>query len=69
MHPYKNMRVKGTAKKRTIHILIDSGTTHNFLDLSLAKGLGCKLNEIDPVDITVAHGNHIFCAYKCQTFS
>lgn len=28
--------------KKLLHILLDSGSTHNFLDLELAKKLGCK---------------------------
>lgn len=34
-HP--TMRIVGKFKKRLIHILIDSGSTHNFLDMTLPR--------------------------------
>lgn len=36
------MRVVGMVKKKPLHILIDSGSTHNFLELDYAKGLSCE---------------------------
>ncbi|KAI5437151.1 hypothetical protein KIW84_023321 [Lathyrus oleraceus] len=32
--------------------LLDSGSTHNFLDLEMARKLGCKLEAITPLSIT-----------------
>ena len=65
---YNNMRVVGWAQGKPVHILIDSGSTHNFLDLALAKDLGCQIEEISPQSITVADGNHIPCQHKCAEF-
>ena len=62
------MRVVGWAQGKPVHILIDSGSTHNFLDLALAKDLGCQIEEISPQSITVADGNHIPCQHKCAEF-
>nr|GEY43811.1 gypsy/Ty3 retroelement polyprotein [Tanacetum cinerariifolium] len=39
---YKTMRVKAYVGKHTVHSLIDSGSIHIFLDLKVAKKLGCK---------------------------
>ncbi|GJR52677.1 putative mitochondrial protein [Tanacetum coccineum] len=41
---YQAMRIKGFMGKQLVHIFIDSGSTHNFLDMSVAKKLGenCK---------------------------
>ncbi|GKA72258.1 hypothetical protein Tco_0778474 [Tanacetum coccineum] len=39
---YQIMRIKGFVGKQLLHILIDSRSTHSFLDLSVAKKLGCK---------------------------
>ena len=55
-------------KRRLIHILIDSGSTHNFLDIAIAKGLGCSLKLIDPIYITVANGQEIVCTNLCEKF-
>lgn len=35
------IRVEGQAGNRRLHILIDSGSTHNFLDTDTARKLGC----------------------------
>ena len=37
----RTMRVEGEYKKRKLYILIDSGSTHNFLDTNLVKNLNC----------------------------
>jgi len=53
------MRVTGYFKKRPIHILIDSGNTHNFLDVQLATKMGCLLEEIPPLNVVVADGANV----------
>ena len=40
---HNTMRVKGHILRQLLHILMDSGSTHNFLDLHTTKKLGCKL--------------------------
>ncbi|CAO2822505.1 unnamed protein product [Amaranthus hypochondriacus] len=62
------MRVIGMAGDTKIHILIDSGSTHNFLDIAIAKKVRCTSQEIEPQVITVADGNHITCQHKCTRF-
>lgn len=42
-----------------MHMLIDSGSTHNFLDLQVAKKLQCTLISIAEQVVTVADGNSI----------
>lgn len=34
---YHTMRVIGKVKRNPLHILVDSGSTHNFLNLTTAK--------------------------------
>nr|GFB37386.1 RNA-directed DNA polymerase homolog [Tanacetum cinerariifolium] len=53
---YKTMRVKAYVGKHTVHSLIDSESTHTFLDLKVAKKLGCKLKATCPMDVSVANG-------------
>ena len=43
---YHTVRINGHVGKKTIHILIDSGSTHNFLNVNLDKRLGCKMESI-----------------------
>ncbi|XP_074298515.1 uncharacterized protein LOC141629403 [Silene latifolia] len=62
---YQTMRVMVFVNKKPIHILIYSGNTHNFMDVNLAKQLGCKVDKITPQAVTVANGNHLACQSIC----
>nr|GEV55336.1 retrotransposable element Tf2 [Tanacetum cinerariifolium] len=46
---YQTMRVKGHVKKQVLHILVDCGSTHNFLDLHAAKRMSCNLSKMCPL--------------------
>ncbi|GKE06788.1 transposon ty3-I gag-pol polyprotein, partial [Tanacetum coccineum] len=46
------MRVKGHVLKQLLHILLDSGSTHNFLDLHKAKKMGCHIRKTCPLSIS-----------------
>ncbi|XP_042059609.1 uncharacterized protein LOC121804134 [Salvia splendens] len=63
---FRTMRVTGRVGKKAIHILIDSGSTHNFLDLLLAKKLGLQLTQVNPVMVDVADGNRLECKSMCK---
>lgn len=56
---YTTMRVRGVQGKKTIYVLIDSGSTHNFIDRKLAKMLGCKLESTHRTQVAVADGSRI----------
>ncbi|GJX32271.1 putative mitochondrial protein [Tanacetum coccineum] len=49
----RTLRVRGTVGKHTIHILVDCGSTHNFVDVAVAKKLGCPIRSICPLSITI----------------
>ena len=63
---YKTMRVTGHVNKRDLHILIDSGSTHNFLDVEMAKKLGCTLTSINPIRVDVANGSSLSYVSACK---
>ncbi|KAL8139484.1 hypothetical protein V2J09_005505 [Rumex salicifolius] len=65
---YNCMRVIGQYGKK-LHILIDSGSTHNFIDISMAKLLGCKMEAITPMWVKAANGNRMQSSYRCPNFS
>nr|GEV61660.1 retrotransposon-related protein [Tanacetum cinerariifolium] len=45
--------------KIQLHILIDSGSTHNFLNTCVAKKVGCKIKTTCPLRVTVAGEKHL----------
>ena len=63
------MRVIGRVGNIVIHILIDSGSTHNFLDVSKAKQLNYQTETISTQAVTVADGSNIVCQSMCKHFN
>nr|KYP45064.1 TMV resistance protein N [Cajanus cajan] len=66
---FRTMKVTGLFKKKPLHILIDSGSTHNFLDVHLAKKLGCEISSMDPLSVTVADGARVQINSMVKGFS
>ena len=65
---FHTMRVNGHFGKKTLHILIDSGSTHNFIDIELAKKLDYKLEPIIAQRATIAYGNQLTYQYVHKAF-
>ncbi|XP_074296892.1 uncharacterized protein LOC141627552 [Silene latifolia] len=65
---FQPMRVTGYVGKKPLHILIDSGSTHNFIDLELANKLNLDVSAISPQAVTVADGNHLAYQSVCHNF-
>ncbi|GKC06067.1 gypsy/ty3 retroelement polyprotein [Tanacetum coccineum] len=52
---FQTLRVVGlVANQHKLHILVDSGSTHNFLDIHVAKKLGCNIRSTYPLSVSVA---------------
>ncbi|KAG8384142.1 hypothetical protein BUALT_Bualt04G0087500 [Buddleja alternifolia] len=69
IHDFRTMRVTETCKGKPIHILINTGGTHNFLDLHVAQRLGCRLESTKPFPVAVADGSRIYSSHVCKDFS
>lgn len=65
---YTTMKVKGVHGKKNIYVLIDSGSTHNFMDTKLAEALGCKVKEAGRAKVAVADGTKIGVCGKVDKF-
>ena len=63
---YKTIRVTMQMNKKPLHILIDSESTHNFLEVEVAKKLGCKTTSISPMRVDVANGSSLSCVSACK---
>ncbi|GJR80247.1 putative mitochondrial protein [Tanacetum coccineum] len=61
---YNTMRMKAMVTKHLLHLLIDTGSTYNFLDLFTTKKLRCELTKTYPLQVTVARGNKMISQYK-----
>ncbi|XP_074298103.1 uncharacterized protein LOC141628919 [Silene latifolia] len=65
---FQTMRVTGKVRSQSVHILIDSGSTHNFLDEEVAKKLGCRISGTYPLEVSVANGDKIMTTKVCRKF-
>lgn len=65
---YKTMRVRGLHEKKVLFILIDSGSTHNFMDLKMANKLGCRMKISELGNAEVADGGQIPIRGKLENF-
>lgn len=48
------MRIKGSVGNKILHILLDTGNSHNFLSDKLFKPMSNKIKTIQPLQVTVA---------------
>ncbi|GKD17539.1 putative mitochondrial protein [Tanacetum coccineum] len=65
---FETMRVTGKVGKHKIHILVDCGSTHNFLDDSVAKRVGCFLKDTCPLAVTVGGRKELISTKACKDF-
>jgi len=66
---FRTMRITGYHQKRPLHILIDSGSTHNFLDTQMAEKYGCIIETIAPLNVVVVDGSKIKISFVVKYFS
>jgi hypothetical protein len=60
------IKVWGKLDKCPIFILIDSGSTHNFLNANLASKQNCLLTPIKPMLVEAANGGTMSCTKLCK---
>ena len=66
---FQTMRLKGVVGKRSLCILIDSRSTHNFIDTRVTAMVGCVLESIAKLKVVAANGNELRCREICRGFS
>lgn len=60
------MKVAGLVNGHTIRILLDSGSTHNFVDGRLVKKLGWHMQGTKPLDVVIADGGRVRSQGYCK---
>ncbi|XP_065854839.1 uncharacterized protein [Euphorbia lathyris] len=61
------LKLKGTLQQKPIMVLIDSGSTHSFLDQKLAKEAKLPLMKVAPAAVPVADGRQLMVHQKCNS--
>lgn len=54
--------------KRPVSILIDGGSTHNFLDPKTAQRFRCTLEPTPPTIVSIANGSQLASDQQCTYF-
>ncbi|KAF7823703.1 Retrotransposable element Tf2 [Senna tora] len=68
--PYKRFTAAELKERRSyggqsVQILIDNGSTHNFVKSSIAEKLKLPLEEIKPFRVQMGSGVYLECQYRC----
>lgn len=62
------MRIKGSMGGKTLHILIDTGSSHNFLSDQFFKKGAVKTMIIMPLRVTVGNGGQVQGSQLIENF-
>ena len=60
----QTIKIEEQIKKKKVIVLIDSGSTHNFIHCKVAKELNCFLYLAPECQVMVANGGTINCSGK-----
>lgn len=66
--PYQTLILQAKSKKVPLNILVDSGSSHNFLDPKAAKQIGCKLVPTKNLMITIVDDSQASNNAICSDF-
>jgi Retroviral aspartyl protease/Retrotransposon gag protein len=61
------MQFKGFIGHTPVTTLIDSGSTHSFINLIVLKGQICQVADTHPLVVMVANGNQMVIDSKCES--
>lgn len=62
---FQTMKMKGMSNGKIMQILIDSGSTYNFLDVKSTSKMGYQIVNISSVKVINANSNAIDCNALC----
>jgi hypothetical protein len=62
----QTLKIEGYIKNKKVIVLIDYGSTHNFIHYKLAKGLNCFVYPAPEFQVMIADGGTINFSGKCN---
>lgn len=65
---YKTLKIFGKVKNNSISILIDTGSTHSFIDPQATQLFNSEVVYTNTLSVTVANGQKMMCDSKCLQF-
>ena len=61
----QTMQVRGFFKKIPLRLLIDYGSTHNFIDPRITEQADCFLHHFSRFEVIISNGGTLPCKEKC----
>lgn len=61
--------VNGVVKKRLLSVLVDSGSTHNFINEVTVQETGYQVVYSTHIRVIVVDGNYIYYSTSCPSFT
>jgi hypothetical protein len=62
----QTLKLIGYIKHRKVIILVDSGTTHNFIHRRIAQETHCYIHAVNNFQIMIANGGSMKCGGRCE---
>ena len=66
IHQPQTLNIKGHIKNNNVVVLFNTGSTHNFIDVSVAKRLNLFIYPVPNMKVMVAEGKNIKKVGKCH---
>ncbi|GAV58488.1 RVP_2 domain-containing protein [Cephalotus follicularis] len=64
-HTPKTICLQGMYQSHRLQVLVDNGSTHNFIQERLVSNLGISKVDIKPFHVYVGNGEVLTCSSKC----
>ncbi|VFQ69512.1 unnamed protein product [Cuscuta campestris] len=61
----RSLKVAGSVHNNAVQVLLDSGSTHNFIHPSVAERLALVIHPVSPFRVYVGNGDSLRCSYSC----
>jgi hypothetical protein len=65
----QTLKLIGYIKHWKVIILVDSGSTHNFIHCHIAQETNCYIRSVNNFQITIANGGSMKCGGRCENVS
>jgi hypothetical protein len=62
----QTLKLIGYIKHRKVIILVDSGSTHNFIHRRIAQETNCYIRAVNNFQIMIANGGSMKCGGRCE---
>jgi hypothetical protein len=62
----QTLKLIGYITNRKVIILVDSGSTHNFIHCRIAQEVNCYIHAVNNFQIVIANGGSVKCGGRCE---